>query len=67
MKNFFHSIASFSWVIWAVGYFGYQMNNSFHIWILVATVATTIRLTAFRKTQQRKKSGKSVPYGRDIP
>lgn len=50
MKNFFHAIASFSFVIWTIGFYAYEVNSSFHYWLLVAIVAAAIRIWAFKKT-----------------
>ncbi len=54
MKNFFHTIASLSFVIWMIGFFAYEVNGSFHYLLLVAVVAAVIRRWAFKKLQQRK-------------
>jgi hypothetical protein len=54
MKNVIHTIASFSFVIWVIGYFGYDVPNAFHLLLLVAIVAASLRIWAFKPTQIRK-------------
>jgi len=39
MKNSVHTIASVSFLIWLIGFFGYQLNGTFHIFLLVALAA----------------------------
>ena len=54
MKNFFHAIASFSFVIWTIGFYAYEVDSSFHYWLLVAIVAAAIRIWAFKKLRSVK-------------
>jgi hypothetical protein len=60
MKNFIHTIASFSFVIWAVGYFAYDVPNRFHYLLLVAVVAAAIRIWAFKRSDVKKTKGSDI-------
>jgi Family of unknown function (DUF5670) len=57
MRNLFHTIASFSFVIWVVGYFAYDVSNCFHYLLIVAIVAAVIRLWVFRSKRGKKTTG----------
>ena len=54
MKNFFHAIASFSFVIWGIGYLAYEVTNTFHLILIVALVAAAIRIWVFREPRNGK-------------
>lgn len=44
MNNLLYIVAVILVIIWAVGYFGYHAGDLIHILILVAVVATLLRI-----------------------
>ncbi|RAW02028.1 hypothetical protein DQQ10_05585 [Pseudochryseolinea flava] len=55
MKNFIHTTASVSFIIWGIGYLAYDVPNIFHLFLLVACIAAAIRLWAFKPSKTKKK------------
>jgi hypothetical protein len=49
MKNLIHTIASCCFLIWLVGFFAYDQNGLFHIFIICAVIAAVTRYLMHKK------------------
>lgn len=63
MKNVIHTIASFSFVTWVIGYFTYDVPNAFHFLLLLAIVTASLRIWAFKPEQVRKTRHSDINSG----
>jgi hypothetical protein len=53
MKNFFHTIALLSFILWTVGFFSWGLSGNFHF-VLLLGFAASIALFMFKKQPTRE-------------